>query len=1244
MKSTAGVSPQLDTDIAIVGMDCRFPGANSLDEYWELLREGRCAVRELPADRWDADEFYSPDAKEPGRINSRKGGYIRNPALFDAGFFNVAPREARRMDPQQRILLEVTWHALEDANIVPGALCGTHTGVFVGVMGCEWGRIQFADLYGVDGLTGPGSHDCISPNRVSYHFDLKGPSVAYATACSSSLVSIHAAMRSLQLGECSLAVAGGVNLVMHPGMGLFYTKAGLSAPDGVCKPFSRNADGLGRSDGVGVVVLKLLSQALADGDRIHAVLRGGAVNQDGRSNGLTAPSRLAQEDLLRRAFANAQVQPQDLQYIEAHGTGTVLGDLIEGRALGSLMSGVRDESNPCYIGSVKGNMSHLEGAAGVASVIKVALALQHAQIPASLHSADLNPEIPFDEYRLRVPQRLQDWPDTGGRPRLAGVSGFGIGGTNAHLVLAQAPQRPADSPAVAGTCALPALLSFSAKSEAALREYAQGIDRHFDEHPDVNLAAFCDTFNACRSHFPVRAALVVSGMAQLRKALRAFTRKAADAGGLTVATAQRKPPRIAFVFTGQGAHYPGMGQALHAREPVFRKAIDDSCASFERLTGGDLKKVLFEDAALQKRASLLQPALFVFGHALAQLWRAWGVHPTHVLGHSLGEYAAACASGRIGFDDALALVARRGALIESLGDDGGMLAVDAGEEALKAYLQGRPASVVIAADNTPGMCAVAGPKAELALLRVFLAAKGHRVTELPVSHAFHSPQMEPILGAFEAFADGIEPCEPAGDIRFISNVTGREVARETPLRGKYWATQIREPVRFRECVLEAQKAGCNLFLEIGPAAVLTTLIRAAMGNQVSAITSLDRNRDDWSQLLQALGQMHCLGAQVDLRRGRTEPPDRLLALPKYPFQHQSLPLHVVDETVDPSWRSHKLPGPAAALRVASMALEPSDGDQPESRSASVNETILAALARVSGMEASEIQAEQRLVDDLGFSSLMMIEMTSTLGQQIPQIAAIPLSFYFKGGTVAELLRKCGEGAAGGVAASVSTDAPIARDATPPAPVATPVPAPVPVSALEAAIACCNAWEAQTRPGAVIRVTPDWVHQLNERNVLLARQQQVSALMIAGQATQDLTHPFFFDHSQDHIPGMYVIEAVRQLITASASLYLGVDASRKFVLMELGAQFESFAEVDSPFFMALDYSGSHFQDGLLTYIDSVTHIVQRGRVIGQVRGRGRVMASTDYRSMRGERSHTPTAARTPAVPAQQDRAAERLDAA
>jgi acyl transferase domain-containing protein len=635
--------------VAIVGIGCRFPGAPGPLAYWRLLREGKDAVRDVPASRWDKDAYYDPDPETPGKMNCRRGGFLEDVDRFDPRFFGLSPREVRGMDPQQRLLLEVAWEALEDAGQSPDELAGTPAGVFMGVSSFDYYELLTKDPARFDAYTGTGNLSAVKANRLSYFFDLKGPSLAVDTACSSSLVATHLACQSLWSGESTVALVGGVHLLLSPGMSVGYAKGGFMAPDGRCKTFDARADGYVRGEGAGVVVLRRLSAAEARGDRVYAVVLGSAVNQDGASNGITAPNPLAQQAVLEAAYRNAGVSPGAVRYVEAHGTGTKLGDPIEMKALAAVLSRDRAPGDTCAVGSVKTNIGHLEAAAGIAGLIKVALSLAHRQVPPSLHFDAPNPYIPFDAIPLRVQRTLGAWP-AGPSPAIAGVSSFGFGGTNAHVVLAEAP-APKAAPRAAGE--RPAhLLCLSARSEEALNELARRYARHLQDQPELRVADVCHTAATGRSHFKHRLAVVGASAWGLARALEAA---AAGRAGPELARGEagaRGRPRVAFVFPGHAAPEERPGRALLENEPALRGALE-RCDSILR---GSTEAPLLDTLLRERAAAPLDgPALFALQYGLAELWSSWGVSPDAVLGQGVGAYVAACVAGACRLEDGLKL-------------------------------------------------------------------------------------------------------------------------------------------------------------------------------------------------------------------------------------------------------------------------------------------------------------------------------------------------------------------------------------------------------------------------------------------------------------------------------------------------------------------------------------------------------------------------------------------------------------
>ncbi|MFG1954464.1 type I polyketide synthase, partial [Micromonospora sp. NPDC048830] len=701
--------------IAVVGVGCRFPGGvDSPGAFWDLLVRGVDAVGEVPSGRWDVDAFFDPDPEVAGRMYSRAGHFVDGVDGFDAGFFGVSPREAVSLDPQQRLLLEVAWEALEDAGQVPGRLAGSRTGVFVGIGTDDYSlMLRSADPASMDAYTGTGNAFSVAAGRLSYLLGLQGPSMAVDTACSSSLVAVHLACRSLRSGESDLALAGGVHLMLTPQGSIYLSRTRALSPDGRCKTFDASADGYGRGEGCGVVVLKRLSDARRDGDRVLAVVRGSAVNHDGPSSGLTVPNGLAQQELIRSALADAGVEPGEVDYVEAHGTGTPLGDPIEVDALAGALGRGRAAGRPLLLGSVKTNIGHLEAAAGVAGLIKTVLALRHGQVPAHLHLRTPNPHIKWDDLPVRVAAETTPWP-RGERLRIAGVSSFGMSGTNAHLVLAEAPDAAAaNGVEESGRPAHPLVLS--ARDVGALRVLAGRYVELLESVEAPGFGVVCAAAAVTRSHFACRLAVVASDAVEAVARLRGWL--AGEQHRLVVegVVAVGRRPRVGWLFTGQGSQWVGMARALYESEPVFRSELD-RCAE---LLAGELERPLLEvlfpssdadaDVAgkVLEQTGFTQPVLFAVEWALACLWRRWGVRPDVVLGHSVGELVAACVAGVLSLEDGLRLVAARGRLMQQLPAGGAMAAVSAPVDEVRPLLEGTP--VVVAAVNSPVETVVAGP-------------------------------------------------------------------------------------------------------------------------------------------------------------------------------------------------------------------------------------------------------------------------------------------------------------------------------------------------------------------------------------------------------------------------------------------------------------------------------------------------------------------------------------------------------
>ncbi|HET7695301.1 MAG TPA: SDR family NAD(P)-dependent oxidoreductase [Vicinamibacterales bacterium] len=866
--------------IAIVGLAGRFPGAPDTDRLWDLLRDGRVGIVDVPADRWDVAAYFDPDPEAPGKMYTYRGGFLSDVDRFDPHFFGISPREAVSMDPQQRLLLETAWRALEDAAISPGSLSGSQTGVFVGLSNIDYYRMAFTDPQAVDAYFGSGTSGSVAAGRISYVLGLRGPSLAVDTACSSSLVAVHLACQSLRNQECGVALAGGVNLILSPDINIACSKAKMMSPDGLCKTFDARADGYVRSEGCAVVVLKRLSDAERDGDRILAVIRGSAVNQDGRSSGLTVPNGPAQEAVIRRALDIAGVQPSEVAYVEAHGTGTSLGDPIEVRALGRVMADRGVGGGPVAIGSIKANIGHLEAAAGIAGLAKVVLALRHETIPAHPNLGERNPHIEWSSLPVEVLTAPRSWPAASGR-RLAGVSSFGFSGTNAHLVVEAAPATAA----APGAAERPRqLLTLSARSTEALDELSADFEQ-FLRQTSEPLPEICATANAGRLHAAHRLAVVAGTAADAADAIAEARRS--ETPRVVRRSVESGAPEVAFLFTGQGAQYAGMARGLYESEPAFRQTIDEC----DRLLATELERpllgVLFgsdDDTRLLSQTAYAQPAIFAVEYALAQLWQSWGILPAAVLGHSVGELVAACVAGVFGLEDGLRLIAARGRLMQALPDNGAMVSVFAGESTVRAAIAGQEQAVSIAALNGPEQVVISGERAAVHAIAAGLAAQGINARDLEASRAFHSPLLDPMLEAFGAAAGKVSFAAPR--IPIVSNLTGERAGSEIA-SADYWVRHARRPVRFQHGIETLRAMGASVFLEIGPQPTLLGIARRfADAPGVDWVPSLRKGRDTWEDMLAALATLYVAGCEIDWAAFDGRRPRRRVPVPGHPFRRQ----------------------------------------------------------------------------------------------------------------------------------------------------------------------------------------------------------------------------------------------------------------------------------------------------------------------------------------------------------------------
>ncbi|MDD5286330.1 MAG: SDR family NAD(P)-dependent oxidoreductase [Desulfuromonadaceae bacterium] len=878
--------------IAIVGMGCRFPGgANSPDQFWSLIDNGEMGMSEVPATRWDTEVYYDPDPETAGTTYAKRGGFLAPDRmdLFDAPFFRIPPREARGLDPQQRLLLEVAWETLEQANIPIEQLKGENVGVYLGICCDDYkaAHIHSGSMDRIDAYSGSGSMASSAGGRVSYVFDFTGPNISVDTACSSSLVALHLACQGLRRGECDAAMAAGVNLLLTPHHFVYFSKLGALSPDGLCKSFDAAANGYARGEGCGAVLLKRLPDARRDGDNILAVIRGSAIGQDGASSSFTAPSGLAQQQVIRRALADAGLAPADISYVEAHGTGTPLGDPVEVSGISGVYCNGRNPGTPLLLGSVKANIGHLEGAAGMASLIKVILALRHGRIPPQPEFGAPNPHIPWESVALQVVKEPTPW-EASASPRRAGISGFGFSGTNAHLIVEEAPLPPAqvDSPPIQGEDrgGDPAdypihLLQLSARTPEALRDLAQCYVKYLAA-TDFSPADICATAAFGRSLFPERLAIAGRTTGELADRLKNRLAK-----GVT-APIPVKGKGIVFLFTGQGSQYPGMGKGLYDAWPVFREALDLCDRFFVPHLGRSIREIMQgEDAELLARTLYTQPAIFSLQYALCALLESWGIRPAAAAGHSIGEFAAACAAGVMPLGDAVQLVARRAALMDSIPAGGLMASLPATEEEIAPLVADMTDRVAIAAINTPRSVVISGQSDAVREIVAIMEQQGRQAKYLQVSHPFHSPLMDPILNQFEQAAGSVATA-PAS-IPLMSGLTGSIAGSGDFRTPSYWRRQLREPVRFGALLESLLREGYSTFVEIG-----STPILCGFGKALSADPSIDwlpTLRSGREELLQSVGTLCTL---VEL--GLVSPRDyyhghgsRSAQLPTYPFQRTS---------------------------------------------------------------------------------------------------------------------------------------------------------------------------------------------------------------------------------------------------------------------------------------------------------------------------------------------------------------------
>lgn len=958
----------INEPVAVIGVGCRFPGdIDGPERLWDFLTEKKCAITAYP------DRGFT----NAGTF-AESGGFLKDVAGFDNRFFDISPDEALRMDPQQRLLLEVSWEALEHAGIIPESLRLSRTGVFVGVSSTDYVRLVSASAQQKSTIwDNTGGSSSIIANRISYFLDIQGPSIVIDTACSSSLVAVHLACRSLSTWDCDIALVGGTNVLISPEPWGGFREAGILSQTGCCHAFDKSADGMVRGEGCGVIVLQRLSDARLEGRRILAILTGSAVNQDGKSNGIMAPNPSAQIGVLENACKSARVDPLEIGYVEAHGTGTSLGDRIEAHALGMVFGRKRPGSGPLMIGSIKPNIGHLEGAAGIAGLIKAVLMVERGSLLPSGGFTEPNPAIPFTELGLRVVDELQEWPVVAGRPRRAGVSSFGFGGTNAHVIVEEAGSVGADTVSgradVGGSGGGVVAWVISGKTASALAAQAGRLGRYVRARPALDVVDVGYSLVSTRSVFDHRAVVVGQTRDELLAGLAGVVAGRPEAG--VVCGVGKPAGKTAFVFAGQGSQWLGMGSELYAAYPVFAEALDAVVDELDRHLRYPLRDVIWgHDQDLLNTTEFAQPALFAVEVALYRLLMSWGVRPGLVLGHSVGELAAAHVAGALCLPDAAMLVAARGRLMQALPAGGAMFAVQAREDEVAPMLGH---DVSIAAVNGPASVVISGAHDAVSAIADRLRGQGRRVHRLAVSHAFHSALMEPMIAEFTAVAAELSVGLPT--IPVISNVTGQLVADDFA-SADYWARHIRAVVRFGDSVRSAHCAGASRFIEVGPGGGLTSLIEASLADaQIVSVPTLRKDRPEPVSVMTAAAQGFVSGMGLDWSSVFSGYRPKRVELPTYAFQHQKFWLAPAPSVSDPTAAGQigASDGGAELLASSGFAARLAGRSADEQLAAAI-EVVCEHAAAVLGRDgAAGLDAGQAFADS-GFNSLSAVELRNRL--------------------------------------------------------------------------------------------------------------------------------------------------------------------------------------------------------------------------------------------------------------------------
>jgi acyl transferase domain-containing protein len=977
-EELSALSDRAAEPVAIIAMTCRLPGGvNSPENLWNLLTAGGDGITSFPDDRgWDLENLYDPSPDAPGKSYVREGGFLTGAGEFDARLFKISPREALSMDPQQRLLLEGTWEVCERAGIPPASLRGSRTGVFAGAMYHDYGA-GTAHAPGPDeGFLATGVGGSLVSGRVSYCFGFEGPSVTIDTACSSSLVALHLAAQSLRSGESDLALACGVAVMAEPITFIQFSRQRGLAPDGRCKAFAAAADGTAWSEGMSLLLLERLSDAQRENHPVLATIRGSAVNSDGASNGLTAPNGPAQQRVIQQALASAGLEAADIDAVEAHGTGTRLGDPIEAQAVINTYGHGREPQRPLWLGSLKSNIGHSQAAAGVAGVIKMVLALQHGTLPQTLHIDEPTPQVDWSAGTVQLLRQARSWPESG-RARRAGVSAFGMSGTNAHVIVEEAPAIPATE-ASHPPDELDIPWTLSGRTPTALGAQARRLVKHLEARPGLATGAVGRALLTTRTHLEHRAALIGTGKEELLDAARHLADGQPSPRVVTGKTVSRS---LAFLFPGQGDHYVGMGRGLYAAHPVFAETFDQACAELDKHLPVPLRDVTFgvsgsAEGRLLDRTEFTQPAIFAFQVSIVRLLAAYGITPDIVAGHSAGEVAAAHTAGILSLADAAALAAARGRLMQSLPAGGTMVAAGLGEDEITPLLADYQQEVSIAALNSPTSVVLSGAETALQALVGELRARGYRTKRLRVDLASHSPLMDPILAEFERIADQLSYAAPR--IPVVSTVTGRLAESGDLTTPNYWARELRSPVRFRDAVSTLEGEGVQTFLEIGAGDSLTAMTHENLTVTADAFPVMRREYGEPRSLLTALARVHVRGHTLAVAPSRVH-----VQLPTYPFEHQHYWIERTNMPESEESPVMRAPAPTTAEEAkepAQVLVDQLAALSPAQRRKELMTRIIELAATALGHDNTDDFDEETGFFDVGFSSLTAVEVRNKLNE------------------------------------------------------------------------------------------------------------------------------------------------------------------------------------------------------------------------------------------------------------------------